>query len=155
MANGIAYSGVVQNVSKLTSSIFRQKLIASNQSINYNTIQNTSFYQSTKHGIMRNDKYKYDNRGKHVCVVTILFQIMIILSDQPREDLLLSAPVRSDTSQSCFVTDVCVWIHKLQIIYNRDNTKTLFSLHSGVADLRLWSLEYAKSRHSHDSAYII
>ena len=27
---------------------------------------------------MRYDKYKYDNRGKHVCVVTILFQIMII-----------------------------------------------------------------------------
>ena len=45
----------------------------------YNTIQNTLFSQTIKHGNMRNDKYKYDDRGKHVCEVTILFQIMIIL----------------------------------------------------------------------------
>ena len=47
--------------------------------IQYNTIQNTLFSQSTKHGNMRNDKQKYDNSGKHVSIVTILFQIMMII----------------------------------------------------------------------------
>ena len=35
MINGIAYSGVVQNVSKLTCTIFCNKMIASNQTSPY------------------------------------------------------------------------------------------------------------------------
>ena len=41
----------------------------------YNTIEILNSLSPENN--MRDDKYKYDNSGKHVCVVPILFQIMI------------------------------------------------------------------------------